>query len=74
MTLSQFAELISKFGPVVDRWPPALIEPALDLMHGSLAAQDLFAKASAKDMDDIRDDAPAARPRSPGAAVPKTWM
>jgi hypothetical protein len=75
MTLSQFEALISRFGPVVDRWPPAQIEAALDFMQGSAAAQDLFARASAEDLDDDElrlSQTPAARRDNPAGG--KVWM
>lgn len=46
MTLSKFAEILRRFGPVVDKWPPELIEPALTFLHESDDAKDLFARAS----------------------------
>jgi hypothetical protein len=47
MTLSKFEEILRRFGPVVDLWPAELIDPALDLLQASTAAQDLFTRASA---------------------------
>jgi hypothetical protein len=75
MTLSQFEALISRFGPVVDRWPSAQIDAALDFMQGSAAAQDLFARASAEDLDDGEpglSQASAAHRDSPVGG--KVWM
>ncbi len=46
MTLLKFEEILRRFGPVVDQWPAELIEPALDLLQASAAAQDLFSRAS----------------------------
>lgn len=45
MTLSQFVELLNRFGPVVDRWPPALLNRALDFLQSSTRAQDAFVDA-----------------------------
>ncbi len=49
MTLSQFEAMIRTYGPSVDEWPVGLAESALDLLQGSLAAQDVFARASLND-------------------------
>jgi hypothetical protein len=46
MTLLKFEEILRRFGPVVDQWPADLIEPALDLLQASTAAQDMFSRAS----------------------------
>ena len=45
MTLSQFVELLDRFGPVVDRWPPISLDRALDFLYASPPAQDAFARA-----------------------------
>jgi hypothetical protein len=42
--------MIRTYGPSVDRWPAASINPALDLMQASTAAQDLFAEVSASNI------------------------
>jgi hypothetical protein len=46
MTLLKFEDILRRFGPIVDQWPAELIEPALDLLQASTAAQDLFSRAS----------------------------
>ena len=75
MTLSQFEALISRFGPVVDRWPSAQIDAALDFMQGSAAAQDLFARASAEDLDDGEPGLSQTHSaRHDGHASGKIWM
>lgn len=51
MTFLQLQDLVRRFGPIVDKWPTAMIEPALDLMRTSRAAQDFFASATAADDD-----------------------
>ena len=53
MTFLQLQDLVRRFGPIVDRWPTAMIEPALDLMRTSRAAQDFFASATAADGDQV---------------------
>jgi hypothetical protein len=63
--------MIRTFGPTVDSWPADSINPALDLMQASAAAQDLFADVSASQFGRLKQAeawleplaAPASRDR-----------
>jgi hypothetical protein len=49
VTFLQLQTLVGRFGPVVDKWPASMIEPALELIRSSTVAQDFFAQASEAD-------------------------
>jgi hypothetical protein len=50
MMLGEFADRLETFGADLARWPAAEAEAARRLIAASIAAQDLFAQATAQDM------------------------
>lgn len=60
MTVSEFRDMLLRYGPVVDSWPAAMISPGLELLRTSSEAQDLFAQVSAEE----------GQPPATGAARP----